>query len=208
MMVHTIGIPREFFNERNMWKSRVIQPKDYEPKTLQLEDPAQDGGLYVGYDRSLLSGRRVKREGLPTRVRWSDKRPVPDFQISYAPTMIVSQLFRDVVEHVEPGVHQFEPVEYVGKDGVHVANMFVFVICNRIDSVDRERTTMYRFKNFWQAAGPTGGSRLVFNAAQVGDHHLWIDKYLPDFRLASSDFVTAAREARLVGVSFREWETV
>lgn len=208
MIVHTIGIPRELTIERHMWKSRVIEPKDYEPKKLQLEDPAQDGGFYVGYDRSLKSGRRVKCDGLPTRVRWSDHRPVPDFQISDAPTMFVSERFRDVVEHVEPGVHQFEPVEYVGKGGSHVANMFVFVICSRIDSVDRERTTMYRFHHFWQAAGPTGGSRLVFNAAQVGDHHLWIDKYLPDFTLASSHFVDAARDAGLVGVSFREWETV
>jgi hypothetical protein len=121
MIVHTIGIPAELLIERNMWKSRVVDPKDYDPKKLTLEDMTHDGGLFMGYDRSLISGRRVKTEGLPTKVQWWDRRPVPDFEIIHSPTMIVSQRFRDVVEAVEPGVHQFEPVEYVTKQGEHVA---------------------------------------------------------------------------------------
>lgn len=208
MIVHTIGIPVELLVERNMWKSRVSVPKDYDPKKLTLEDMEQDGGFYVGYDGSLMSGRRVKREGMPSKVKWWDRRPVPDFQILHSPTMIVSQRFREVVESIEPGVHQFEPVEYVTKGGEHVADMFVFVICNRIDSVDRDLTTMYRFDNYWKAGGPLGGSRLAFNSAQVGNHHIWIDKYLPDYRLASSTFVDAVRAAGLVGIGFCSEETV
>jgi len=216
MIVHTFGIPAELLIERNMWKSRVAVPKNYDPKKLTLEDMTQDGGMYVGYDQSLTSGRRVRAEGLPIKVIWWDKRLVPDFEIIHSPTMIVSQRFRDVVEAVEPGVHQFEPVEYVTKQGAHVADMFVFVICNRIDSVDRDLTTQYRLhpvgnpttskSKYWQPS--IQGTQLVFNAAQVGDHHLWVDKYLPDYKLVSSAFVDAACAAGLVGVSFRAWETV
>jgi hypothetical protein len=94
--------------------------------------------------------------------------------------------------------------------------MLVFVICNRIDSVDHELTTQYRLETL---TGPTcisttrwkpsiQGTQLAFNAAQVGDHHLWIDKYLPDYKLVSSTFVDAARAAGLVGIGFCPEETI
>ncbi|TJV04208.1 MAG: DUF1629 domain-containing protein, partial [Mesorhizobium sp.] len=56
-------------------------------------------------------------------------------------SFFVSGKFREVVEKLEPGLHQFVPVELLWKDGSHAASYFWFYPCNRIDGMDREQTT-------------------------------------------------------------------
>jgi hypothetical protein len=82
---------------------------------------------------------------------------------------------KDVIENFEPHIHQFFPVELVWKDGGHAAYRFWFVPCNRLDTVDRARTT-FEFRNVWFLDGSK--KELVFSRSQIGSHHVWIDKFI------------------------------
>jgi hypothetical protein len=61
--------------------------------------------------------------------------------------IVVSGRFREIVDQFEPGVHQFLPVRYVEQANV-LAERY-FITCNRLDSVDRIRTTMILHKGMW-----------------------------------------------------------
>jgi hypothetical protein len=56
--------------------------------------------------------------------------------------IVVSGRFREIVDQFEPGVHQFLPVRYVDEQANVLAERYYFITCNRLDSVDRIRTTM------------------------------------------------------------------
>ena len=133
----------------------------------------------------------------------------------------VSDKFRKVVEKVEPRVHQFIPFEVVGAGNKHIADMWFMVVCNRIDSVDRENTTLILYRDaMWLPADdvgrehwpkdydPSKPAKLVFNRAQVGDHHLWFDKHIgfSIVPLASERLVGSLTEASVTGIKFSKRE--
>ena len=112
---------------------------------------------------------------MPTRAKIDGpKRKLTDLRSEFA--LLVDAKFRAEVETLEPGVHQFFPIELVWKDGSHAADRFWFVPCNRLDSVDRAKTTII-FRSFWYFDNDPS-KKLVFSRAQIGDHHAWIDKFI------------------------------
>ena len=151
-------------------------------------------------------GYPLKPETLPKRYLWAS-----DDLDEFLPGFVVSPRFRDLIEQFEPGAHQFVPVEICRTpDGPAVATYYWFIICQRVDSVDREHTTFV-----WKAPAdePDEGywvdsefdpktskmirypdSKLVFNNRQVGHHHVWHDPHLLTFAngLCSDAFAQAA----------------
>jgi hypothetical protein len=61
---------------------------------------------------------------------------VPDFD--NGPFLNVSARAKALIEQFEPGVHQFLPVEFVDIDGKHLEDRWFFVVCNRLDTIDRQ----------------------------------------------------------------------
>ena len=114
-------------------------------------EPVGSPALHPQEDQERISastrGVPVTGSGFPERVHWLEKKdnPPPDFDKT--PYWTVSDRARQVIERLEPGVHQFFPVEYVDSEGEHIENRFWFVVCNRLDAVDRGHSNMVLYRN-------------------------------------------------------------
>jgi hypothetical protein len=176
---------------------------------VENEDRSIDIGINPPEStETMLFGRRVKTEFLPTRIRpTTNQSRMPDLaraQLAY----VCTAKFRDVVEALEPSVHQFVPVEVVRKNGDHVADMFWFVVCNRLDTLELDllRPPVQRL-GFHSVMGRD--TRTVFNGSHIGNHHIWIDKRVIGGHIWVSDtFHSAAVSAGLTGLSMLPQETV
>lgn len=176
---------------------------------VENEDRSIDIGINPPRStRAMRFGRRVKTEFLPTRIRpTTNQSRMPDFAIVQL-AQICSAKFRDVVEALEPGVHQFVPVEVVRKNGDHIAHMFWFVPCNRLDTMVLELLRPPVNKNGFYT-GASNDARRVFSRSQIGNHHVWIDKRdNHGFMWVSDRFRDAAIEVGLIGLNLVAAETV
>src|SRR3990167_10555709 len=125
-----------------MWSEPVgnyypdFEPLDGNIKLIECEDMSDDGGTMIrpGYV-SAQAGRRIKTDHVPTKLEWRSRSKVPDVDGPLI-AKTVPERFRGIVEELEPGVHQWLPVEFVDKKGNHLADRYYFIPCNRLDSVD------------------------------------------------------------------------
>jgi hypothetical protein len=65
---------------------------------------------------------------------------VPDFESSGS-HIGVSERARTLIEQFEPGVHQFVPADYFSGKGELLERRHIMYVCNRIDSLDHDKTT-------------------------------------------------------------------
>jgi hypothetical protein len=187
---------------------------DGNPAAIRSIDEEPDGGVAF---KGFTSGRRCHVDkGFPTKMRWMGplNPPIPDFNQS---TLLnVSERAKAFIESIEPGVHQFVPVNYVDKQDRFVETRYFWVICNRIDSVDREHTTfILRKGKMWRSiyhiaqfdlellpvgVDPKAKSIFVYNLAQIGAAQVWRDKHLDGgFILTSTRFAHALQQSGLTG---------
>lgn len=177
---------------------REIEPIDGDYKKVEVIDPAPDGGMHFSYGYQFKSGRPIKSDNLPKKFLYRSKLPVQDYETRYG-MILVSSRFREIIEEFEPGVHQFFPIEYVRENNIHVAKMWMMVVCKRLDSVDREHTTM-KLNFFWSGDGAPPDAKLIFNEATIDGHHIWCDKHLMNGPLVSSALGDALTAAGLSGL--------
>ncbi|MET4131408.1 hypothetical protein ABIE62_000520 [Porphyrobacter sp. MBR-155] len=196
---------------------------DGDLKKVELQDPTQDDGKYMHHEhgRHWDSGRALKVAHLPKQLRRRSGRNIPDFD-KFNGLFVVSDKFKSIVERLEPGVHQFIPFQIVERGGVVRADMWFMVVCNRLDTVDRERTTMMLHigrlwawsrdvpEDHWPEGFVSRGrdEKIVFNHAQVGNHHIWRDKHEATMTLVSDAMAEALRTAGVTGIDFFEQESV
>lgn len=196
-----------------------VEALDGDPRQVRLVDDSPDGGLNPR-GRHFSAGRPVKTEHMPTRMRWLDRRRhgVPDFDNGLV--LNVSDRARALVERFEPGVHQFLPVEYVDVNDRHLENRWFLIVCNRLDSIDREHATMILYRGLmWRPASDLLGSepdaippgfdtdkpaKLVFNSAQVGAAHMWCDKHLSGGTFISDRLAGELKALGLTGIRLSE----
>lgn len=121
---------------------------------------------------------------------------------------LVSEGFRNVVEELEPGVHQFSPVELLWEDGSHAASFHWFYPCARVDGMDRVQTT-HELDDKAQLWVPKPGGKYVVSLEQVAGHHIWFDPRLAAFNLpfVSDTFKRAMAEAGVTGIGYHELAT-
>jgi hypothetical protein len=170
---------------------------DGDPHKIEVADTTPDPGfdLNTASTYPANQGRPIRTENVPTRIEWQENAPVADVLTEHG-MIVVPERFREIVERFEPGVHQFLPVAYVDRKGNVLAQRYYFIACNRLDSVDREHSTMILSKGMrWRPASdlvrrnrldeiPAGFDadakpKIVFNNAQIGDKHAWSDMFLP-----------------------------
>jgi Immunity protein family (Imm11) len=157
---------------------------------VELVDASPDGGLNLRDHYRFTSGRAVKLELMPTRMKWPDHHWIPDFDGGYLLT--VSERAKQLIDSFEPGTHQYLPVEFYDAAKSFLEARYFLIACNRLDGVDRARATMILDRGMWRPASdfrdrpedipsgldPTAPAKLVFNKAQIGRAHLWSDKHL------------------------------
>ncbi|WP_415156263.1 imm11 family protein, partial [Maritalea sp.] len=135
-------------------------------------------------------------------IRWGGgKRDLGDFQ-KMASHFLVSVKLRDLIEELEPGVHQFQPIELIWKkDESHAADFFWFNPCNRVDGIDRTHSTA----KFDEKTGKWKyeGGEFVVNLEQVAGHHIWVDSRASfGTNWVSEAFYNAAHQAGIKGIKF------
>ena len=192
----------------------IVEPVGFHYRNVDFANFAETMVPGIGpIGDASASGFRVKAETLPTKMRYDDARPPLDFDATEG-LQFVSPRARALIERFEPGVHQFEPIEYVRSDGTHVADMFVFIVCRRLDTMDRAHTNMILSPHRWTWAKdlmrrkpelvPSGTDinappRFIFNLGQIGDANIWRDIHITPTIYASDAIVDAIKEEGLTG---------
>lgn len=207
-MVYSMNVQPEWgFGPKVDWEGQ-----DAPARFIPALAPVNDGGVNGdSYD----AGLPVDGDNFPKWVKWSDPNgnPVPDFD--NGPFLNVSEKAKAVIESLEPSIHQFFPVEYRAHNGKGHGTRYWFVVCNRLDSVDREHTTMVLRRGLeWRPArdlvrrgeeipphiDPTVPPRLVFNLGAIGQTHIWVDKHLGGQRYISVFAARTFASAGLTGI--------
>lgn len=196
---------------------------DGEFAAIRLADPTPEPGLHINHGMDALdAGKAIDPSHLPTKLIISGgMRAVTDFD-GYRGIIFISAKMKCLIEDLEPGVHQFFPIELLNKKKQHLTDHWIWVPCNRIDSVDREHTTWILKRgqlwmtprDFKEGELPPGYDwsrplKMVFNATQAGNCQFWRDKYVVPGRLYCSDKAAKAIfDSGLTGIQFAEKETV
>ena len=177
---------------------------------MVLEDATSDGGVALRGSSTSFSGRRAKPETLPKVIRWKSRQKIGDFSGVFRKT--VSDRLRTLIDEIEPGVHQFEPVRFLAKDGSIMEDRWVWQICNRIDSVSRQATKMIlRNGVIWAAdftlpkeqRGP-----MVFDTKKIGSAKFWHDKHVGAGNFCTDDVRETLDKAKITGLRYRHFEQV
>lgn len=172
-----------------------------------LDGTPDDGGPPLPWDSG---GRAIRMDGLPTWVQWP-RAAVQD--LLYTRRFSVSERLHRLIEELEPGVHQFKPVEFRAKRATF--SRYWWQVCNRIDSVHEAKTNYDRRWSttpgpppvkFLRLSPPSDKQpRLVFSLEKIGYIHFWVDKYTKMgplmSRLAHDRFV----EEGITGVEYSLW---
>ena len=192
--------------QEGYWRCiEFAEPDKVHPSALGENKSAQEQGYWV------------KPETMPKQYLWANgSKPLPDV----LPGMVVCPRFKELVDQFEPGVHQFIPVAiFKAKGEEAVATYYWFIVGQRLDSVDRERTTY-----MWKAPDddPQAGhwvdrhfdpatsrmirlpdASLAFSSDMISGHHIWHDPHLlgQNNPLCSDEVADALQGAGFTGLA-------
>ncbi len=198
-----------------------------DPPNFELVDDSVDIGKWSIMQVNIPTcGREVVQDNLPKQFTIAYDFALPGEEGLALPDIfelygtIVSERFRAVVEALEPGVHQFVPIQYVPGNGPPSDYGFYwFFARTRIFPMDPERTfpPMRPFPEgpdwvrpfpdkpaygFNRTDAPAREWKPYFDQSIVADHHVFVAGELPDFFCVSDAFKSAVEEAGLTGAGF------
>jgi hypothetical protein len=188
-----------------------IRPSGYNwihPEGREFRSRPHPGGGWSVTPHFAPQGVPVETTFLPRKIRWfGRKRQLNDILDALA-GFLVSHNFRQIVETFEPGVHQFVPVDIMWKDGESAGEYYWLYCCTRLDSMDREHSTM-KFDTEQDVWDHVPGGSFVVNLKQVGNHHVWHDNRIHGSSVLISGHLKEAFEAAgITGAGYRERPTV
>jgi len=170
---------------------------DGDSKRIDVYDRTPDGGKLI---TPFGSGRPIKPDHLPTKVNRVDpnkpRTPLLDVE-RLGSLFFVCQIFKDIVDEFEPDTHQFFPIELF-ELGEKVADYYLFNICTRLDTIHPELTFPRNARGFYKPVADEP-SALVLSVDAIGDHHIWIDKFLHTAKM-SNGIAARFSEAGLTGL--------
>ena len=182
-----------------------IRPLDGDLRLVRLIDPTQDDGWIFNGVASYDVGRAVYPDHMPTRARREGAGlniyPKRDFHHMMGEP-IMSAAARDLIEEMEPGMHQFFPVEVtIGKDDAPYGTYYKFVLGSRIDTLARDLSGPYNARGMCKGFGDPEG-RVVLDTARIGGHHLWTEMFVsrPGWIWGSDAMVARLRASGLSGM--------
>ncbi|MEW5683900.1 MAG: DUF1629 domain-containing protein [Pseudomonadota bacterium] len=199
---------------------------DGDVSKIEVADKTPDAGfdLNTASTYPCYQGRAVKTDFVPTKIEYQEKGPLPDANKAFG-LLTFAERFRDVVEVIEPGVHQFLPVDYFDRKGAPLGRQHIFVAGNRLDSVHRERSNMVLVKGMrWCPPSDIAGrapdprdvvlphidmaapGALVFSNQKVGDKHAWCDMFMLSGPNLSDALGAALQAENLTGIHLEKCE--
>jgi hypothetical protein len=126
------------------------------------------------------SGTWIPPEVIPRRVRLKKAKTMYDWMLLRGGGDLVSSRFRNAVEELDPGRHQFFPVVVEDKNGVaRPDEFFMFNAVGRIDSIIEERSNLQAsgrgHVECWGYSRRVGPWQCTLDAAVIGDRACWIE---------------------------------
>ncbi|NJM83757.1 MAG: hypothetical protein HC844_16030 [Tabrizicola sp.] len=177
------------FLDGDLWKTEYVD---------RTPDVLSSGWNFKTGEKRL--GRALKPDNIPSKFRWGGAASrMPDIMLSHD-VILVGDKVKSIIEALEPRVHQFFPLETWCRGNQAGPRMYLLNICNRLDSVDREKTTkQFVYEHRWKTEGQ---GELVFNLDQIGDHKLWHDKHIYDILFLADDVRVAFEAVNVTGVKY------
>ncbi|MEM8596065.1 MAG: DUF1629 domain-containing protein [Pseudomonadota bacterium] len=188
--------------------------------SFQIDDLTQDAGLKV-IQGLRQTGRRMSAQNPPKAMR----RVGPSLKVFalgdytfWSDIHIVSPRLHALIERMEPGAHQFWPVD------VHVAGYrneedyfegsgggddpalrrelfdrrYLMNVCNRLDGIDLEASQPITERGFLSYRGKD--RRIVLDRRRIAGRHLWYEMRLnPRMLIVSEAFADALRAEEMTG---------
>ncbi len=189
--------------------SNWFEAMDGDPDKIRISDPTPDGGSLI-MPTSLNAGRPILPDFVPTKLRRRGpgikQQPLLDVNSWRYGTLLVPQVFKDILEELEPGVHQFFPMEYYQKDE-KIGEGYWFIFGQRLDTLHDTACEPGRDeRGFLITSGPDGKrvkSRAVLSAKKIDGAHAWVDKFLGGgARLISGEFGDRLKAQNLTGITY------
>lgn len=173
---------------------------------LTLDNWTPDNGIRPQVS-VFTSGCRVIPQSAPTKLSWHSKVKPDDFL--WSNVYSVSNAMRTLIEHLDPGAHQFEPLELVKPRNIPLEQRWFWNVLNRISPINPERTTAEP-RIFPSGAHDYGslsarGGEYVFDAERIGSRHFWRDMHSSQPVLFCTDVAKMEFEKRkFTGAKFRK----
>lgn len=176
-------------------------------------------------------GRPIHPDHVPTKIRvGGPRRKLADY-IMWQGGWLVSEKFRQVVEKLEPGIHQFFPVEMRFKSSVLEEKYYIFIFCQHRAVISHEHSEAQlkvlfgpgdfrplgkgeplpagALPGIWATDAVPKEKRaraLVFDVSLRGGLHFWRDLSLAMNTLCSGEAAEAMTKVGITGASFQKLE--
>jgi hypothetical protein len=167
-----------------------------------FEPLERDGKVWRG--NRIFRGTPLEPSEVPHRFKTKTRADrLPDMFTVQAGFM-VSDILRDKIEELEPGVHRFFDAEITAKGGEKPAKRYwLFQICNLVDAIDEEKSVL-RIIEGTRTYIPTGmgqgvKAKIVIHKELVEGMCIWMDKRFTEFFMSDElfEFVRKNKLTRL-----------
>ncbi len=174
-----------------------IKALDGDIDKVRIVDATADGGFNI-WDNSVCAGRHILPDYVPTKVQLGGPiRTLLDAYNFYSSSIVVSDKFKSIIEEVEPGVHQFFPLD-VYRAGKLLGKLNWMIIGQRLDTV---HDVMPRDARGWPITERGPGFKLIFDLKKIGSAKLWTDKFKGGNNI-TEDLAKRFEDAGLTGISY------
>jgi hypothetical protein len=157
------------FYEAYKWEGEMAKTVTPPPHNAWLKS------VYPDYYTDLKSGDEVNPDHFNRVLRIGNKakRPLPH-AFRKGGRYIVSEDWRVAIESLEPGVHQFIPLEVYDELGTFYGRKYYFLnIRNIIDAIDPDSDSVYLSQGQYNLRDSYYGIWPLLKE-KFGNHHLWL----------------------------------
>jgi hypothetical protein len=200
-----------------------LQPKyagSYRAVSLDDLTPYKEWCEALPGGRASPRGERIPDHLFPKRIQFTKGKRLFDYN-SYAgfPPAALSTRLKDLIESIEPGVHQFAPVEVLHKDGSPYGETFWFYnILTVIDAINPVKGGVYKQprSNFdkdpdafvWTIKSGGDGFLAVYKD-RVAGRAMWLDKRFYGAHFFSDALLEGMRAQEMEGWEVETyWEEI
>lgn len=198
------------YEDNNDKYGLILDYVDKEPSEIELIDDSKDGGTRINRFNSYTKGRSVKPETVMKNLMIGGrKRKLRGILQTFSKIFAVTDEFRKIVEELEPGVHQFLPVDLIWRDETLAEKRYLLFVGQRLDTTHKEKTTMKWRDFFWdihaesEVESDPSLDKIVLSSDAIGSSHLWYDKHLISMPIVSEVLGERLRSSRITGIGLK-----
>jgi hypothetical protein len=155
-----------------------------------------------------VSGTWIPPEVMPRRLRLLRGKTMYDWLVVRGGATLVSSRFRDAVEELDPGRHQFFPVVVEDKNGVAwPGDFFVFNVVGRIEAIIEDRSNLKASGRGWVdnwSYVRVGPWQCALDAAVIGGRACWVEHRFGECWFISERLAALLQERKLNGFRLAE----